>query len=105
MNNRERVLAVLNHEQPDKIPYNIDFTQRAHAKMVEFYGDPDFVSKLGNCLTGLSCEPKDSWKEVNSDIWEDQFGVQWKRCYYAGIQKADLLLTYALPVVRLRSYH
>ena len=79
MNNRERVLAMLNHEQPDKIPYNIDFTQRAHAKMVEFYGDSDFVSKLGNCLTGLSCAPKDSWKEVNSDVWEDQFGVQWNR--------------------------
>ena len=43
MNNRERVLATLNHEQPDKIPYNIGFTKKSHAKMVEFYKDPDFV--------------------------------------------------------------
>ena len=50
MNNRERVLATLNHKQPDKIPYNIEFTKKAHAKMVDFYKDPDFASKLGNCL-------------------------------------------------------
>ncbi len=79
MNNRERVLATLNHQQPDKVPYQIGFTQRAHAKMVEFYGDPDFASKLGNCLTGLGCEPANGWKEVEPDIWEDQFGVRWDR--------------------------
>ena len=59
MNNRERVLTSLNHHQPDKVPYNVGFTHKAHAKMVEFYGDPDFVSKLGNCLTTLDCEPTD----------------------------------------------
>jgi len=47
MNNRERVFATLTHQQPDKIPYQVGFTQRAHTKMVEFYGDPDFASKLG----------------------------------------------------------
>ena len=51
MSNRERVLATLAHEQPDKIPYSIGFTQVAHARMVKFYGDPAFASKLGNCLT------------------------------------------------------
>lgn len=79
MNNRERVFAVLSHKQPDKVPYHIGFTKKAHAKMVKFYIDPDFVSKLGNCLTCLSCELKDSWKEVKPNIWEDQFGVQWDR--------------------------
>jgi len=79
MNNRERVLATLNHQQPDKVPYQIGFTQRAHVKMVEFYGDPDFASKLGNCLTRLGCEPANGWKEVEPDIWEDQFGVRWDR--------------------------
>ncbi|MFH1905459.1 MAG: uroporphyrinogen decarboxylase family protein [bacterium] len=79
MNNRERVLATLNHKRPDKTPYNIEFTKKAHAKMGEFYKDPSFASKLGNCLTKLSSEPKDSWKEKMPNIWEDQFGVQWNR--------------------------
>ena len=79
MNNRERVLTVLKHEQPDRIPYNIHFTQKAHAKMVQFYGDPCFAEKLGNCLTNISSEPENSWNEVSADIWEDQFGVRWNR--------------------------
>lgn len=79
MNDRERVLAALRHEQPDKVPYCIGFTQPAHAKMAEFYGDPDFASRLGNCLHALSCEPADGWREVEPDIWQDQFGVRWDR--------------------------
>ena len=79
MNNRERVYAALTHQQPDKVPYDFGFTHKAHAKMVDFYGDPDFVSKLGNCLTILGCEPAESWREVEADIWEDQFGVRWDR--------------------------
>jgi uroporphyrinogen decarboxylase len=47
--------------------------------MVEFYSDPDFASKLGNCLTWLGCEPVDGWREVEPDVWEDQFGVRWDR--------------------------
>ena len=79
MTNRERVLASLSHQQPDKTPYHIDFTQKAHAKMVQFYGDPNFASDLGNCFTFLSTEPPTAWKEVAPDIWQDQFGVHWDR--------------------------
>ncbi|MBN1936578.1 MAG: hypothetical protein JW934_18090 [Anaerolineae bacterium] len=79
MNNRERVLAALNHRPPDKVPYHIGFTQVAYAKMAAFYGDPGFVSKLGNCLTVLDCEPTDAWQEVAPDLWQDQFGVRWNR--------------------------
>ena len=79
MNNRERVIATLNHRQPDKTPYNIDFTHVARAKMAAYYGDPNFVSKLGNCLAITTCEPKESWREVAPDIWEDQWGVKWNR--------------------------
>jgi len=79
MNNRERVLATLSHSQPDIIPFNIGFTQKAYAKMVEFYGDHDFASKLGNCFTSLGSEPEGGWKEISPNIWEDQFGVQWDR--------------------------
>ncbi len=77
--NRARVIATLSHKKSDKVPYNVSFTRKARAKMIESYGDPDFESKLGNCLTVMRCEPKDSWKEVNPNIWEDQFRVQWNR--------------------------
>ncbi len=37
MTNRERVITSLSHKQPDKVPFNIDFTQKARANMVKFY--------------------------------------------------------------------
>jgi uroporphyrinogen decarboxylase len=79
MNNRERVLTALAHRQPDKTPYNIEFTQRITPQMVAYYGDPDFAAKLGNCLTILECEPQGSWQEFEPLIWRDQFGVTWDR--------------------------
>jgi uroporphyrinogen decarboxylase len=81
MNNRERVIASLLHQQPDWIPYHVEFTQKASAKMAAFFGAPDFAGRLGlrNCLTYLETEPENSWKEAAPDIWEDQFGVQWNR--------------------------
>jgi len=79
MTNRERVLSALRHQQPDKVPYQIGFTQKMQGRMAEFYGDPDFASRLGNCLFTLSCEPRGAWRQVAPDVWEDDFGVQWNR--------------------------
>ena len=79
MSKRERVMAALNHKQPDKIPYHINFTIPARQKMVEYYRDDSFETKLGNCFTILGCEPKNAWIEKQNDIWADQFGVMWDR--------------------------
>lgn len=79
MNNRERVLACLNHEQPDKVPYSVGFTVPARAAMADYYGDRHFTKHLGNALTGASTAGRDSWREVAPEVWEDEFGVQWDR--------------------------
>ncbi|HUW60460.1 MAG TPA: uroporphyrinogen decarboxylase family protein, partial [Candidatus Bathyarchaeia archaeon] len=79
MTNRERVLASLCHEQPDKIPFNAGFTKRAHRNMAEFYGDPQFDRKIGNCFTVLDAAPEDAWRETPGDVWVDRFGVKWDR--------------------------
>ena len=79
MNNKERVLACLSHQQPDRIPYNIGFTQKAYKRMVEFYDDQDFASRLNNCLKIVQTTHKESWKEIEPDIWEDKFGVRWNQ--------------------------
>jgi uroporphyrinogen decarboxylase len=79
MTNRERVLASIEHRQPDRTPYHIDFTQDAHEKMVRHYGDPSFLAKLGNCFEVHRAISKDRWKEVFRGIWQDPFGVRWDR--------------------------
>jgi uroporphyrinogen decarboxylase len=78
--NRERVLAAAGHRAPDKVPYDIRFTQPAQARMVEYYADPDFEARLGNCFTWLRPHPPEArYVEVDPDIWRDEFGVQWDR--------------------------
>jgi len=78
--NRERVLAAVSHRSPDRVPYDIRFTQPAHAKMAEYYGDPRFDSRLGNCFTWLRPHLPDArFVEVAPDIWADEFGVRWDR--------------------------
>jgi len=80
MNSRERVLTALNHRQPDKVPYDIRFTQKAHAKMAQYYGDLEFDSKLGNCFTWFRPYPNNvRYRLVGPDIWQDEFGVRWNR--------------------------
>jgi uroporphyrinogen decarboxylase len=79
MTHRERVIASLEHRTPDKVPYGIGFTHKMHARMADFYGDPNFVEHLGIALTVLDTARPDGWQEVDPDIWQDEFGVRWNR--------------------------
>jgi len=79
MNHRERVRAALSHEQPDRTPYQIGFTQKSMAAMTERYGGTDFLSLIDNSVHGVAANPgpKDVW--VDENTWQDEFGVQWDR--------------------------
>lgn len=79
MTPRERVIAALNFQQPDAVPYNIGFTIPARDKMAAYYGDSDFLSKLGNAFAGVSHNRKDAWVEIRPGYWRDEFGVVWNR--------------------------
>lgn len=76
---RERVIAALEHRQPDRTPYHVGFTEPSRQAMAAWYGDPRFEEKLGNCLLMLGTEPEGAWREVRPGIWVDQFGVAWDR--------------------------
>ncbi len=79
MTSRERLYASFAHEQPDKTPYMIGFTQKAMAAMVEHYGSDDFLQQIDNCFHHVTANPgpKDKWLDENT--WQDEFGVQWDR--------------------------
>jgi uroporphyrinogen decarboxylase len=79
MTPRERVVAAIRHGQPDKVPYHITFTEPAREKMVNYYGDPDFESTLGNCLHILRTRLPERPVPGKAGIWEDEFGVHWDR--------------------------
>ena len=79
MTRRERVRLALRHRQPDKTPYHVEFTKQMHERMVQYYGDPNFIDKMRNHFTILRAEPHDGRVEVRPDIWRDQYGVHWNR--------------------------
>lgn len=78
MTNRERVIAALSHEQPDRVPYQIGFTQRARAAMAERYGEGVFAA-IDNCFAGVGASPGPLEGWIDADTWQDEFGVQWDR--------------------------
>ena len=47
MTRKDRVIAALDHRQPDEVPYHITFTQPAREKMAVWYGDAAFESAIG----------------------------------------------------------
>ncbi|MCC6442416.1 MAG: uroporphyrinogen decarboxylase [Armatimonadetes bacterium] len=79
MTHKERVLAALRHEQPDKVPYTIGFTEKAMEAMVQYYGSHDFLGQIDNCFHGVAARPgpKEMW--LSDAVWQDEFGVQWDR--------------------------
>ncbi len=79
MTAKERVKTAVRHQQPDICPWQLGFTQIAHAKMVEYTGDPEFAAKLGNHIVGIEPLQPDAWREVKPGFWRDQFGVVWNR--------------------------
>jgi uroporphyrinogen decarboxylase len=85
MTTRERVIASLEHRQPDRTPWHVTFTEPAREKMRRYYGDPDFESGLGNCLAMLRTRPPEKELPGRPGVWEDEFGVQWDRTIDADI--------------------
>jgi len=87
MNPRDRVLAALRHEQPDKIPWALECTQPALAKLADHYGVPRltdvafFDNWVGNHFRFIEPVGKGLFhgleEEVEPGLWRDGWGVIW----------------------------
>ena len=85
MTPRERVLAAVEHRQPDAVPFHVTFTVPARDALARHYGDPDFESRLGNCLAVLRTRVPYRDVEGMPGVQEDEFGVRWDRTLDADI--------------------
>lgn len=47
MTSKERVLAAINHRQPDRAPIQVYLTPEIHEKLVKHFGTHDFLPILG----------------------------------------------------------
>lgn len=93
MTNKQRVIAALRHETPDKVPYQIGFTVPARRKMAEYYGDPDFAAKIGNHMAQVPVIRVEWGVRGPDGMYTDEFGLRWNRRVDADIGMPEAMLT------------
>ena len=62
---RQRVINSLNHKESDIIPYELGFTIPLKEKLVKYFNDPDFESRIDNHIKviGYSTGHRSALKE------------------------------------------
>ena len=78
---RERVRTAIRHNQPDRTPYQINFTTPARRKLEDYYGTADLDDLIGNHLAKYRARPPDAlgWLADRPGFLRDEFGVVWNR--------------------------
>lgn len=79
MTRKERVIAAINHQKTDIVPYYIGMTQQAYEKTARYLNDPDFVNKIGNHIDMVDYSGWPTETEPGSGYFKDDFGVVWNR--------------------------
>ena len=98
---RQRVLAAIHHQQPDRVPWHFTFTAAARKKAQSHYGAGDLNEVLGNHLAKYSPAGPQAWQEVRPGYWQDEFGVVWNRTVDADVGVVEEFL---LPQRSLAEY-
>ena len=108
MTNRERVIAAIKHEQPDKVPHNVMFTREMLEKMIKYSGNEDYIDTIDNHITKASMTKPQTPVEGRDEHFTDEFGVIWNK---SGVDKdigvvaeyiltdADKIMDYSPPPV------
>ncbi len=93
MTPKQRVMTALRHEPPDRVPYHVGFTVPAREKMAAFYGDPDFIDKIGNHLASVPVIRVEWGIRGPDGYYTDEFGLRWNRQVDADIGMPEGTLT------------
>lgn len=84
MTNKERVVAAIKHEQPDRVPHNVFFTKEMLNKMVAYTGNNNYINTIDNHITKASLTKPQAPAKGRSEHFVDEFGVIWDK---SGVDK------------------
>ena len=79
MTPRERVLDAIQFRDTDIVPYHVTFTKDARRNLADYYGDPDFESKIGNHFAYLYRGGDGVWTDIAPGYVRDAWDVVWNR--------------------------
>jgi len=87
MTKRERVIKAISHQQPDKVPWNINLSEPALEMLAKHLGDPQLTDPeylhdwLGNHIKEVGPTGKGQFhgleEEVEPGLWRDGWGIIW----------------------------
>jgi uroporphyrinogen decarboxylase len=87
MTPRERVLLVLNHQQPDIVPWHLGATDQARRLLADYYDDPGIAKPkrfdvwVGNHFRSTNPTGPGQFHglevELNPGVWRDGWGIVW----------------------------
>lgn len=79
MTRKERVLAALNHQETDIVPYFAEFTEQEAENMAAYLGEKDFEKNWGLHLHYIQYWGWPTEREDKPEHFIDDFGVEWNR--------------------------
>lgn len=86
MNRRERVMAAIDHQPPDRVPWSITLTPPTREELADFYNrkdlnDPDVFDRWAGNHLKLPAQYENGFhkleEEIAPGIWLDRFGITW----------------------------
>jgi uroporphyrinogen decarboxylase len=76
---RERICQAVRHQQPDRVPWQFDYTRPTRLKLEAHFGTQDLDAVLGNHLAKYRPRPADGLVEIRPGYWRDEYDVVWNR--------------------------
>lgn len=76
---RQRVINSLNHKESDIIPYELGFTIPLKEKLVKYFNDPDFESRIDNHIKTIGYSTGHTPLPGKPEHVVDMWGVIWNR--------------------------
>ena len=84
MTNRERVIAAIRHEKPDRTPHNVGFTEGMLEKIIAYTGNKDFLNTIDNHISMTSLTKPQTPVAGRPECFADEYGVVWDK---SGVDK------------------
>lgn len=104
MNSRERVLTALNHEEPDRVPIQVDFTPEAARKLSDYLKLDDstaeaYSGKISELPLVMDHDLLVAWHGIatsyylNEDVEEYtcEWGITWRWVEFSGGKYTDIV--------------
>lgn len=117
MNSRERVLAALHHEEPDRVPIQVDFTPEVAEKLSKYFKTTDataeaYSGKISELPILLGHDLLVAWHGIATSYYQSvdcseyvcEWGIKWRWVEYPGGKYTEMAQPPLADDAKLSSY-